>query len=134
MTPPGSGYPPILKEHRLAPGQTMTINGQGGPIEALTFLQSHGDIPSLGFRFGNVAYSTDLKSLPRGKRRALEGLDIWIVDALRKSATSEPFQSRGIAVLDRADQAKTRDPDRHAYRPGLRDVARNAAGRRRAGL
>ena len=91
MTPPGSGYPPILKEHRLVPGQTVTVNGQGGPIEVLTFLQSHGDIPSLGFRFGNVAYSTDLKSLPPESVDALKGLDVWIVDALRKAPHPSHF-------------------------------------------
>ena len=69
MTPPGSEYPPILSEHRLAPGEPVTIDGQGGPIEVLPILQEHGDIPSLGFRFGNVAYSADIKSLPAGKPR-----------------------------------------------------------------
>ena len=36
-TPPGSEYPPILREHRLAAGQPVTINGPGGPITALPF-------------------------------------------------------------------------------------------------
>ncbi len=84
MTPPGSNYPPILREHRLLPGTPVTIHGQGGPIEVLPFLQDHGDIPSLGFRFGNVAYSTDLKRLPDASIAALAGLDVWIVDALRR--------------------------------------------------
>ncbi|MCF8476721.1 MAG: MBL fold metallo-hydrolase [Pseudolabrys sp.] len=91
MTPPGSGYPPILKEHRLVPGQSVTIHGQGGPIDVLTILQSHGDIPSLGFRFGNVAYSTDLKSLPPESIAAMAGLDVWIVDALRKNPHPSHF-------------------------------------------
>src|ERR1700687_5280379 len=51
--PPGSDYPPILTDHRLVLGQAVTVEGQGGPIEALPVLQNHGDIPSLGFRFGN---------------------------------------------------------------------------------
>ncbi|MDO8874549.1 MAG: MBL fold metallo-hydrolase [Pseudolabrys sp.] len=84
MTPPGSQYPPILREHRLVPGKPITVHGQGGAIEVLPFLQDHGDIPSLGFRFGNVAYSTDLKSLPDDSIAALAGLDVWIVDALRR--------------------------------------------------
>ena len=84
-TPAGSNYPPIVAEHRLVPGNQVTIDGQGGPIELLPFLQDHGDIVSLGFRFGDVAYSTDLKSLPPDSVASLEGLDIWIVDALRKA-------------------------------------------------
>jgi len=84
MTPPGSEYPPILSERRLLPGQRVTVDGQGGAIEALPVLQAHGDIPSLGFRFGNVAYSADIKSLPADSLAAMAGLDVWIVDALRR--------------------------------------------------
>jgi phosphoribosyl 1,2-cyclic phosphate phosphodiesterase len=82
-SPPGSGYPPIVSEHRLVPGERIVIDGQGGPIELLPVLQEHGDIPSLGFRFGNVAYSCDIKALPEASLAAMAGLDIWIVDALR---------------------------------------------------
>jgi phosphoribosyl 1,2-cyclic phosphate phosphodiesterase len=85
MTPPGSEYPPILREHRLRPGQAVAIEGQGGPIEALPVLQNHGDIPSLGFRIGNVAYSADIKGLPDESLAAMAGLDVWIVDALRRA-------------------------------------------------
>lgn len=80
---PGSGYPPIVAERRLTPGRPVTVDGQGGPIEALPVLQAHGDIVSLGFRFGNVAYSADIKSLPDESLAAMAGLDVWIVDALR---------------------------------------------------
>ena len=34
MTPPGSEYPPIATEHRLAPGHVVTVDGQGGAIAA----------------------------------------------------------------------------------------------------
>ncbi len=90
-TPAGSQYPPILKEHRLVPGKTVTIDGQGGPIDALPILQNHGDIDSLGFRFGNVAYSTDLKRLSADSVKALAGLDVWIVDALRRTPHPSHF-------------------------------------------
>jgi phosphoribosyl 1,2-cyclic phosphate phosphodiesterase len=101
-TPPGSEYPPILTEHRLVPGQLAVIEGQGGPIEVLPVLQSHGDIPSLGFRFGNVAYSADIKDLPSGSVPALAGLDVWIVDALRKSPHPSHFNlDEALAWIDR---------------------------------
>ena len=82
-SPPGSEYPPILRQHRLRAGEKVVIEGKGGPIAALPFAQEHGDIPSLGFRFGNVGYSCDLSGLPAGSAQALTGLDLWIVDALR---------------------------------------------------
>jgi len=81
--PPGSDYPPILNMHGLAPGRPLTIDGKGGPITALPFTQDHGDIQSLGFRFGAVAYSSDLHDMPDASADALAGLDLWIVDALR---------------------------------------------------
>jgi phosphoribosyl 1,2-cyclic phosphate phosphodiesterase len=83
QTPPGSDYPPIVNEHRLTAGNAVTILGEGGPITALPYLQQHGDIASLGFRFGNLAYSCDLSGLPPDSVAALSGLDVWIVDALR---------------------------------------------------
>jgi len=91
MTPPGSEYPPIAAEKRLEPRKPVTIEGQAGSIEALPVLQNHGDIPSLGFRFGNVAYSADIKALPPESLSALAGLDIWIVDALRRSPHPSHF-------------------------------------------
>jgi phosphoribosyl 1,2-cyclic phosphate phosphodiesterase len=90
-TPPGSDYPPIAIEKRLVAGKPVTINGQGGPIEVMPVLLDHGDITSLGFRFGNVAYSADIKSLPAESVAALRGLDIWIVDALRKTPHPSHF-------------------------------------------
>ncbi len=82
-TPAGSEYPPILRERRLAAGQPVTVEGPGGPITALPFLQKHGDITSLGFRFRSLAYSCDLSDLPPDSVAALAGLDVWILDALR---------------------------------------------------
>jgi phosphoribosyl 1,2-cyclic phosphate phosphodiesterase len=83
-SPPGSEYPPIVRENRLAAGQKVVITGQGGSIVALPILQEHGDIASYGFRFGSVAYSCDLSGMPANSAAALTGLDVWIVDALRE--------------------------------------------------
>jgi phosphoribosyl 1,2-cyclic phosphate phosphodiesterase len=82
-TPPGSSYPPILKEHRIEANRAVTIDGEGGPIHVMPFLQTHGDIPSLGFRFGGLAYSCDLNGIAPESLPTLEGLDVWILDALR---------------------------------------------------
>jgi phosphoribosyl 1,2-cyclic phosphate phosphodiesterase len=82
-TPPGSEYPPIASEQRLTAGETVTVQGEGGPIAALPVLQRHGDIDSFGFRFGRLAYSCDLSGMPDDSAAALAGLDVWVVDALR---------------------------------------------------
>ena len=82
-SPPGSEYPPIVREHRFTAGQPITIEGKGGAIAGLPILQEHGDTPSFGFRFGRVAYSCDLSGLPAQSVAALADLDVWILDALR---------------------------------------------------
>lgn len=83
VTPPGSKYPPMANEHRIHPGRPVTITGAGGPLVVRPFLQEHGDIDSLGFRFGGLAYSSDLIRLPDESLETLRDLDVWIVDALR---------------------------------------------------
>ncbi|MGH6851838.1 MAG: MBL fold metallo-hydrolase, partial [Methylocella sp.] len=60
-----------------------TINGPGGPLDAVPFKLGHGEIDALGFRFGKAAYSPDLNAVPFESLGFLEGLDLWIVDALR---------------------------------------------------
>ncbi len=102
MTPPGSQYPPTLGEHRLIPGEPVTIEGQGGSIDVLPVLQEHGDIPSLGFRFGNVGYSADIKGMPPESIDAMAGLDVWIVDALRKTPHPSHFNlDEALAWIER---------------------------------
>jgi phosphoribosyl 1,2-cyclic phosphate phosphodiesterase len=82
-TPDGSSYPPIATELRLASGRLCRIEGAGGAIEAMPFDLDHGDIGAVGFRFGTLAYTPDVKRIPEASRPLLEGLDIWIIDALR---------------------------------------------------
>ena len=90
-TPPGSQYPPILDGTLIRPLESVTVGGAGGSITALPFDQLHGDINALGFRFGNVAYSADINGLPDESIGALEGLDVWIVDALRRTPHPSHF-------------------------------------------
>ncbi len=52
-------------------------------MPVLAFGQGHGRIRSLGFRFGPVAYSPDVDHLDDAAFAALEGVECWIVDALR---------------------------------------------------
>lgn len=82
-SPPGSEYPPIAKEHHIAAGEPLSIDGEGGRITTLPILQQHGDIRSLGFRFGAFAYSCDLNDMPAESAAALAGVEVWVVDALR---------------------------------------------------
>lgn len=82
-TPPGSSYPPILNDHRIKAHQEISIDGPGGLVTALPYIQKHGDITSLGFRFNKLAYSSDINGLYKESYYLLENLEVWIVGALR---------------------------------------------------
>lgn len=83
VTPPGRNYPPILTAHEILPPTPIHIEGEGGRVEVIPFPLLHGEIGSLGFRVGNVAYSPDISGLPDSSLALLEGLDVWILGALR---------------------------------------------------
>jgi phosphoribosyl 1,2-cyclic phosphate phosphodiesterase len=83
VQPAGSSYPAILNVHDISPPTPVRIDGPGGTIEAVPIVQEHGDAPSLGFRFGNLAYCPDVGGIPESSVPLLQGLDVWIVDALR---------------------------------------------------
>ena len=44
----------------------------------------HGKLPILGYRIGNFAYLTDLKYISDDEIMKLRGLDVLVIDALRK--------------------------------------------------
>jgi phosphoribosyl 1,2-cyclic phosphate phosphodiesterase len=80
---PGSSYPPILIANEIMPPAPVRVEGEHGHIEFLPIVQEHGEISSLGFRIGNLAYSPDISGLPESSVPLLAGLEVWIVDALR---------------------------------------------------
>ncbi|HUE46385.1 MAG TPA: MBL fold metallo-hydrolase, partial [Aestuariivirgaceae bacterium] len=88
---PGSDYPPILELNRLVPGQTIEIDGPGGSIAVLPFEVRHGQIDALGFRIADIAYTPDLNAIPDESLTALADLDVWIIDALRRSPHPSHF-------------------------------------------
>jgi phosphoribosyl 1,2-cyclic phosphate phosphodiesterase len=82
-TPPGSSYPPILRTRTIAHDEKVVIEGEGGPLTFKPLPQVHGDIISLGFRVGGLAYCPDVSDFPAETLPALEGLDVLVVDALQ---------------------------------------------------
>lgn len=99
---PNSNYMPILERRPIEPGVPVVIDGKGGPITVMPFLQDHGEMPSLGFRFGNLAYSSDIVGLPAQSEKLLQGLDVWIVDALRPMPHPSHWSVRqAVAAIDR---------------------------------
>ncbi len=82
-TPAGSSYPPILSMHDIVAETPFTIRGAGGDIRLTPFAQVHGDIQSLGFRIGDLAYCTDVSAFPDESLQYIEGADVLILGALQ---------------------------------------------------
>lgn len=72
-------FRPCLIPHEIAPGVAFSVEG----VTITPFRQIHGKVDSLGFRIGNMAYSTDIKSFPPESEEHLHGLDLWILDCLK---------------------------------------------------
>ena len=70
----------------------------------------HGKFNVLGFRVGNVAYCTDVSYIPDQSWPLLEGLDVFVIDALRPG---KPHLSH--FSLEQALEAIARVKPRQAY-------------------
>lgn len=106
-TPAGSGYRPILNGHEIDGLSPVRIDGGGGAMVATPIPQRHGDMASLGWRVGNLAYSPDVSALDDMAVERLQNLDVWIIDALRYT----PHESH-FSVKQAVSWAETLKPKR----------------------
>lgn len=70
---------PRLSFARIEPGVPFNLLG----LNILPIRLNHGQLPILGFRIGNVAFCTDVSTIPAESRELLQDLDTLIIDALR---------------------------------------------------
>src|SRR3954451_22267865 len=91
VSPPGSDYPPILDQHPIEAAESRTIAGKGGSLTLSAFLLQHGNIPALGYRIGDAAYTPDVNDIPPESWPALQDLDLWIIDGLRHTGHPSHF-------------------------------------------
>ncbi len=96
-------YPAIANLTRIPEhGTPWVVEGPSGAIPVVTFDQDHGEVRSVGYRFGGVAYSSDVLDLPDAAFEALRGLDLWIVDALRYAPhPTHAHVDRALGWIDR---------------------------------
>jgi len=93
------GYPALLDAHLIPPhGQPWQVDGPGGAMPVVTFDQAHGAIRSVGYRLGDVSYSSDVSDLDDAALDAVRGSRLWIVDALRW--TPHPTHAHVDKALD----------------------------------
>jgi len=78
------GYPAIADARLIPPhGEAWSVEGPSGSIPVVTFDQAHGPIRSVGYRIGDAAYSADISGLDDAGFAALDGIRLWVLDALR---------------------------------------------------
>lgn len=96
-------YPAIAQLHEVPLfGQAFGIDGPSGEIPVVTFDQDHGPIRSLGYRFGSLAYSSDVVDLPESAFVTLQDLDVWVVDALRyRPHPTHAHLAKALAWIER---------------------------------
>ncbi|MDT9597661.1 MBL fold metallo-hydrolase [Sphingosinicella rhizophila] len=76
------GYPAVVR------GKCLPDHMNLGGISVRTVDQPHGTITSAGLRFdaggASIVYSTDFNELTPDMANMFEGIDLWVVDALRR--------------------------------------------------
>lgn len=72
---PGYFVRPVLEMTEFSPGDAIDVMG----VSVGTFEQDHGYSKTVGFRFGGIAYSTDVRDLDERAFEAVAGIDVWII-------------------------------------------------------
>lgn len=80
LGPKGGFFRPVLVPHEIRAGERFEAAG----VPVLPIAQDHGTMPSLGFRIGDFAYSTDVLDFSEESLAALEGVRVWIVGCFQE--------------------------------------------------
>ncbi len=75
-------YPgvPAIQLHEIHKHEPLTI----GDFDIMPFEVMHHDLPILGYRIGNLAYITDMKTISNDEIDYVKGCDTLVVNALRE--------------------------------------------------
>jgi phosphoribosyl 1,2-cyclic phosphate phosphodiesterase len=99
--PAGGGVPQIDLKPIVGPFHL-------GATEVIPIPIMHGKWQILGFRFGRFAYLTDCNEVPVASRALLTGLDVLVLDALRRRPHPTHFTlSQAIEVAGEIDARQT---------------------------
>jgi len=82
VQPAGSSYPPICDLNTIR--GPITVTGAGGALVLTPLPVEHGDIDALGIKVAGLVYMPDVLSIPDAVWPELQGLDCWVLDALRR--------------------------------------------------
>ena len=82
-------YPsaPTVQTNIISHHQNLFLEG----VEVIPVEVMHGNLPILGYRFGDIAYITDVKTISEEEKKKLQNLEILIVTGLRKEPHATHF-------------------------------------------
>jgi phosphoribosyl 1,2-cyclic phosphate phosphodiesterase len=69
---------PMLRLHEVEPGRLIDVAG----VDVLPLAFEHGHLRVFGYRFGSLAYITDVKAIGAAERERLRNLDVLVLNAL----------------------------------------------------
>lgn len=104
VQPANSPYPPILEMNTI--DGSFSVTGAGGDLVFEPVKVNHGSIDALGFKVRNVVYMPDVADIYDDSWAQLEGLDCWILDALRR--TPHPTHAHLEKALEWIDRVSPR--------------------------
>ena len=100
-------YPgvPRLNLHTIESGKAFKVN----EVEVLPIKVYHGKLPILAYRFGEVAYITDMKTIDDAEKELLKGVKVLVVNGLRweKEHHSHQLINEAIAFSKSIGAEKT---------------------------
>ena len=88
------GVPNLIQNE--VKNEPFTINGlEIIPVEGL-----HYKLPVFGYRFGNFAYLTDMKTIAEAEKEKLKNLDVLVLNALREKEHISHFNlAEALAII-----------------------------------
>ncbi|MCH5236289.1 MAG: UDP-N-acetylmuramate dehydrogenase [Muribaculaceae bacterium] len=98
-------YPgvPSFEMHEIE-NSPFLING----LKVIPVTVMHGKVPIVGYRIGDFAYLTDVKTIPEEEMEKLEGLDVLVLNALRyKDHFAHLTLDEALALIQEIKPKKT---------------------------
>lgn len=81
--------PYVFRDHKYPGVPNLELHAvplhpfEAAGVRVIPIRVMHAQLPIYGYRIGNMAYLTDVKSIPEEEYAKLEGLDVLVLDALR---------------------------------------------------
>ena len=113
-------YPgvPCIELHEVRPYEPFDVRG----LQVIPVRLMHACLPILGYRIGNVAYLTDAKTVDERAIEQLGGLDVLVLNALRKKEHMSHLSLDESLVLARRIGAKKTFLIHMSHEIGLHDT------------